>query len=73
MSEMEKKQAIYDRYIQSTHTIGRICTLITLILLLAAPFVIGIYLGAMPNMAAGSAMFPCWEQEAVTWHLSPEI
>jgi len=57
MSEMEKKQAIYDRYIQSTHTIGRICTLITLILLLAAPFVIGIYLGAMPNMAAfGKAM-----------------
>ena len=57
MSEEMKKQEIYERYIASTHHIGRILTIITLVLLLGAPFVIGAYLGAMPNMAAfGKAM-----------------
>ena len=57
MSEEMRKQEIYDRYLASTHRFGRIMTIITLVLLLGAPFVIGAYLGAMPNMAAfGKAM-----------------
>ena len=56
MSEEMRKQEIYDRYLASTHRFGRIMTIITLVLL-GAPFVIGAYLGAMPNMAAfGKAM-----------------
>ena len=57
MSEEMKKQEIYDRYIASTHRIGRITSVIALVMLLGAPFVIGAYLGAMPNLAAfGKAM-----------------
>ena len=37
----------YDRYINRTHTLGRIFTLITLVALLAAPFVMGSFLGGM--------------------------
>lgn len=40
----------YDNYINKTHTLGRIVSLITLVLLLGAPFVIGLILGAMPNI-----------------------
>ena len=49
---MNKNQEIYDRYIKATHTIGRVCTLIAMVLLLGAPFVMGAYLGAMPSLTA---------------------
>lgn len=50
--DTDKNQQIYDRYIAATHTIGRITSIIALVLLLGAPFVMGAYLGAMPNFAA---------------------
>jgi len=51
MNEQEKK-VYFEKYNNRTHTLGRICTAITLVMLLAAPFVIGAYLGAMPNLSA---------------------
>ena len=41
-----------EKYIKGTHRLGRIFTCIVLILLLLAPFIIGLYLKAMPNMPA---------------------
>ena len=37
--------------------IGRICDSITLLLLVGAPFVIGIYLGAMPSLSSAARAF----------------
>ena len=56
---MENKQfnenwAVYTR---GTHRIGRVCTLITLILLVGAPFLMGTYLGAMPDLSAVAKAF----------------
>ena len=48
----EQKQTAFAQYNRRTHLYGRIVSVITLILLLGAPFVIGSYLGAAPNMAA---------------------
>ena len=48
---MEKNTA-YEKYMDNTHRLGRLLTLLVLVLLLAAPFVIGIYLSAMPNISA---------------------
>ena len=48
----EEKQALFEQYNVKTHRYGRIVCTITLILLLGAPFVIGRYLGAMPDMKA---------------------
>lgn len=50
--ENEVKNEVFERYNRSTHLFGRIACVITLVLLLSAPFVIGWYLGAMPDMAA---------------------
>lgn len=51
MNEQEKSR-IFEKYNNRTHTYGRIVTVITLVLLIGAPFVMGAYLGAMPDMAA---------------------
>ena len=51
MNEQER-QAVFDRYNQRTHLIGRAVSIITLILLIGAPFVLGIILGAMPDVGA---------------------
>ncbi len=48
----EQKKAYYETYIRSTHALGRIASVITLVLLLGAPFVMGAILGAMPNLGA---------------------
>ena len=48
----EAKREYYERYIASIHRLGRIMSVIVLVMLLAAPFVIGAYLGAMPNIGA---------------------
>ena len=50
-------QALYERYLKATHTLGRILTLLVLLLLLAAPFAIGLFLGAMPNLGAAAKAF----------------
>ena len=48
----EKNKNAYEQYLNRTHTLGKVTTAVTLILLLSAPFVMGAYLGGMPNMAA---------------------
>ena len=50
-------QKDYERYLNATHTLGRILTAVVLILLVGAPFVIGIYLGSMPNISAAVKAF----------------
>ena len=59
---MENKERInnpeaYDKYLETTHHLGRILTIAVLLLLLAAPFAIGLYLHAMPNLAASAKAF----------------
>ncbi|MBO7600801.1 MAG: hypothetical protein J6S95_06605 [Lachnospiraceae bacterium] len=42
----------FDKYNKNTHIIGRTVSLITLVLLVGAPFVIGNVIGASPNLVA---------------------
>ncbi len=42
----------WEDYSKKTHILGRLLSLITLVLLLGAPFLIGRYLGAFPDMKA---------------------
>ncbi|MBR4991624.1 MAG: hypothetical protein IKY86_01375 [Clostridia bacterium] len=51
MNELEKK-SLFEIYNQRTHLFGRVACIITLVLLLGAPFVMGLYLGAMPDLGA---------------------
>ena len=51
MNEDNNRQ-IYERYLSATHRLGRLACIVTLAMLLAAPFVMGAYLGAMPDFAA---------------------
>lgn len=51
MNEQEK-ELYFEKYNESMHMIGRISSTIMLVMLLGAPFVIGLYLGAMPDMKA---------------------
>ena len=56
---METKQTneSWAAYTRGTHRIGRICTLITLLLLVGAPFLMGTYLGALPDLSAVAKAF----------------
>ena len=54
---MTNNQAYYEKYLKSTHRLGRAVSVLTLILLLGAPFVIGAVLGAMPDMQAAAKGF----------------
>ena len=47
---MDKKA--YDSYMKTTHRLGRLVSVITLILLVGAPFAIGALLGATPDLGA---------------------
>ena len=51
MNDLEKK-SLFEVYNQRTHLFGRLSCIITLVLLLGAPFVMGLYLGAMPDLGA---------------------
>ena len=51
MNEQDK-QAVFERYNERTHIIGRVVSVITLVLLVGAPFVLGVILGAMPDVGA---------------------
>ena len=42
----------FERYNSRTHTIGRVSSVIVLIMLVGAPFLIGTFLGAMPDIGA---------------------
>ena len=46
------KQKNYETYLKSTHRLGRIVSMITLVLLVGAPFMIGTLLGAGPDLSA---------------------
>lgn len=46
-----------EKFNRGTHRIGRITSLITLIMLVGAPFLIGLYLGAMPDLSATARGF----------------
>ena len=48
---MEKNQA-YQSYLKTTHRLGRLVSVVSLILLLGAPFLIGMMLGSMPDLSA---------------------
>ena len=56
---METKQVneSWAAYTRGTHRIGRICTLVTLCLLVGAPFLMGAYLGALPDLGAVAKAF----------------
>lgn len=54
---MTNNQAYYEKYLKATHRLGRAVSVMTLILLLGAPFVIGAVLGAMPDMQAAAKGF----------------
>ena len=47
----------WSAYTRGTHRIGRICTILTLILLVGAPFLMGTYLGALPDLSAVAKAF----------------
>lgn len=51
MNETERK-AYLEQFNRRTHVLGRIVSAITLVLLVGAPFLIGMFLGAMPDMGA---------------------
>ena len=42
----------FEKYNAGTHILGRVFSVITLVLLVGAPFMIGLFLGAMPDLAA---------------------
>ena len=52
-----KKTFNYDTYLERTHWIGRIVSVLTLVMLVGAPFAIGGILGAMPDLAAAGRGF----------------
>ena len=51
MKDMEKNSS-YETYLKSTHRLGRVVSVITLVLLVGAPFAIGTMLGAQPDLGA---------------------
>lgn len=66
MNDLEKK-SLFEVYNQRTHLFGRLACIITLVLLLGAPFVMGLYLGAMPDLAAvGRGFLAC----GIVWMVS---
>ena len=46
------REQYYDAYMKKTHFLGRLVSVVSLVLLLGAPFVIGLILGALPDMGA---------------------
>ena len=47
----------FERYNSRTHTIVRVSSVIVLVMLVGAPFLIGAYLGAMPDLGAAAKAF----------------
>ena len=46
------REQYYDAYMKKTHFLGRLVSVVSLVLLLGAPFVIGLILGALPDLGA---------------------
>ncbi len=55
--ENERFNEIWAGYTRGTHRIGRVCTFITLCMLVGAPFLMGAYLGALPDLSAVAKAF----------------
>lgn len=53
----EEKNIIWEKYNKTTHLIGRIASILALIMLIGAPFLIGDILGAYPDLAATAKGF----------------
>lgn len=51
MNEIEKRE-FFEKYENRTHTYGRISLAICIVMFLGAPFVMGLYLGEMPDLRA---------------------
>ena len=51
MNETERKTYL-EQFNRRTHVLGRIVSAVTLVLLVGAPFLIGTFLGAMPDLGA---------------------
>ena len=45
-------QRIYEKYLNKTHLIGRIGLSLGVLLLVASPFIMGVFVGGMPNIPA---------------------
>ena len=58
--EQKQKDALWAQYTKQTHRLGRVLSLITVALLLGAPFVIGALLGAYPDLARRRGDFCPW-------------
>ena len=56
MNETERK-AYLEQFNRRTHVLGRTVSAITLVLLVGAPFLIGTFLGAMPDIGAVAKSF----------------
>ncbi len=54
---VDSRTEYFEKYNNRTHTIGRVTTTVALFLFLAAPFMIGSYLGAMPDLGATAKAF----------------
>ncbi len=52
-----QKLAYFEKYNDRTHLIGRVSSAIVLLMLVGAPFLIGAYLGAMPDLGATAKAF----------------
>ena len=56
-AEELKNSEAYRKYLNMTHRLGRISTVLVLILLLSAPYMIGLFLHAVPNLPAAAKAF----------------
>ena len=54
---MESNDKIFEKYSKTTHRIGKTASLIVLFMLVFAPFLIGKYLGAYPDLKATAKGF----------------
>ena len=54
---MEERKEIIAKYERGTHVLGRLVSAVTLVLLVGAPFLIGSWLGAMPDLQAAQRGF----------------
>ena len=55
--EQKQKDALWAQYSKQTHVLGRVLSILTVVLLLGAPFVIGGLLGAYPDLGATARGF----------------
>ena len=54
---MENREAYLDKYMKNTHRLGRAVSMLTLAMLVGAPFLMGAVLGAMPDLGAAARGF----------------